>query len=164
MRGSAPHGERTRASEREGRPLTSAEALNSAASGEGHKTSHRIVGGRSPSRYWDRKGGGAKGRFAWFGSQPGSKILAVSACMPRFEAVLADAEVRRPRVACDPQMKDGSKQLSRKSSAIRLQPDRGPHCSSERSAPFNVRTAGTFLYRKGVGKWGTVGTQGYWPF
>ena len=57
-----------------------------------------------------------------FGSQPGSKILAVSACMPRFEAVLADAEVRRPRVACDPQNKDGSKQLSRKSSAIRLQP------------------------------------------
>lgn len=96
--------------------------------------------------YWDRKKGVAKVGFAWFGSQPGSKILAVSACMPRFEAVLADAEVRRPRVACDPQMKDGSKQLSRKSSAIRLQPDRGPRCLSEHNAPsivptlFSVRT------------------------
>ena len=39
MRGPAPHGERTRASEREGRPLTSAEALNSAASGEGQRIS-----------------------------------------------------------------------------------------------------------------------------
>ena len=93
--------------------------------------------------YWDRKSGGAKGCFAWFGSQPGSKILAVSACMPRFEAALADAEVRRPRVACDPQMKDGSKQLSRKSSAIRLKPDRGPRCLSEHNAPSIVPTLRT---------------------
>ena len=90
--------------------------------------------------YWDRKSVGAKGRFACFGSQPGSKILAVSACMPRFEAVLADAEVRRPRVACDPQIKDGSKQLSRKSSAIRLQPDRGPRFLGEHNAPSIVQT------------------------
>ena len=46
MRGSAPHGERTRASEREGRPLTIAEALNSAASGEGQSIpEHRRVTG-----------------------------------------------------------------------------------------------------------------------
>ena len=96
--------------------------------------------------YWDREDVVGGSGHAWLGSLPGSKILAGSACMSRFEAVLADAEVRRPRVACDPQMKDGSKQLSRKSSAIRLQPDRGPLCLSEHNAPsivptlFSVRT------------------------
>ena len=88
-----------------------------------------------------------------FSRSPVGIGTAVSACMPRFEAVLADAEVRRPRVACDPRMKDGSKQLSRKSSAIRLQPDRGPRCLSEHNAPsivptlFSVRTE--FLKKAG---------------
>ena len=66
--------------------------------------SHRMefqspeVGRRSPNMYWNRKRGGAQGGFASFGSLAGAGSAAVSACMPRFEAVLADAEDRGRRV------------------------------------------------------------------
>ena len=63
------------------------------------------VGRRSRNIYWDRENAMGGSGHAWFGSQPGSKILAVSACMPRFEAVLADAEAGCPRVALNPQIK-----------------------------------------------------------
>jgi len=42
--------------------------------------------------YWNRNSGGAKGGFASFGSLAGAGSAAVSACMSRFEAVLADTE------------------------------------------------------------------------
>ena len=48
--------------------------------------------------YWDRKKGVAKVGFALFGSLAGAGSAAVSACMSRFEAVLADGEHRGRRV------------------------------------------------------------------